>query len=146
MNKIGQKYGFRVLNWLLTIIAATQAIFGETNFWKMCKNCVHCKIYDNLLPDSGLRLKPHQWVTPSTQENKFWFYLYLLWSYRSSKVKRVNFLRSISLRHLTLRKKCDGFLPPGTKSCPTVHNMNEFAARISSHYYSSIDKIQNCCW
>ena len=119
-------------------------IFGETNFWKMCKNCVHCKIYDNLIPDSGLRLKPQQWVTPSTQENKFWIFLYLLWRYRSSKVKRVNFLQFISLRHLTLCKKCDGFSfsPPGTKSCPMVHNMNEFAARISSRYNSWIDKIQ----
>ena len=66
--------------------------FSKGKFLKMCKNCVHCKINDNLLLDSGLRLKPHQWVTPNTQEKEFWFYLHLLWSYSSNKVKHVNFI------------------------------------------------------
>ena len=37
-----------------------------------------------------LCLKPYRWVTPKTQEKEFRFYLYLLWSYSSNKVKRVN--------------------------------------------------------
>ena len=90
ISKICHKYGFVVFNWLPTIIAATQAFFQLANFWKMSKICAHCKINHNLLLDVELCLKPYRWVTPSTQEKKFWFYLYLLWNYSSNKVKRVN--------------------------------------------------------
>ena len=108
-----------VLNWLLTIIAATQAIFQKANFWKMCKNCVHCKINDNLLLDSGLCLKPHQWVTPSTQEKEFWFYLHLLWSYSSNKVMHVNFVAIHSVASFDATQKMWWFL---TSWCQELSN------------------------
>ena len=88
-KKISQKYGFVVLNWLLTIIAAPLPIFQYANFWKMCENCAHRKINDKLLLDSGLCLKIHQWVIPSNQEKEIFFYL--LWRYSSNKVQQVNF-------------------------------------------------------
>ena len=58
--RIYHKYGFVDLNWLLIIIAATQAIFQQANFSKMYKNCAYCKISDNHRSDYGLCLKPHQ--------------------------------------------------------------------------------------
>ena len=78
-------YGFVDLNRLLIIIAVTQAICQWENFRKMCKKCVHCKINDNILFDSGLCLKPHKWLTTSTQEKEFWFY-------SSNKVNLVNLI------------------------------------------------------
>ena len=102
----------------------------------MCKNCTHCKINDNFHHYSGLCLKPHQRVTPSTQEKEFLFYLYLLWSYSSTRWSVTILLWSIALRHLTWLKKCDGFWLPGAKSFLTVYYMNDFAAIISGRYHT----------
>ena len=96
-------------------------------FGKMCKNCAHCKINDNLLLDSGLCLKPHQWLIISTQEKKF--SAQTRWSVSISSW-------SIALRHLTQRKKYYGFWLLGAKSFPQVYYMNDFAALISSRKYT----------
>ena len=45
-------------------------------------------------------------------------------------------LWSVALRHLTRRKKCDGYWLPGAKSFRTVYYMNDFAAIISRGYYT----------
>ena len=105
-------------------------------FLKMCKNCTHCKISDNLLLDSGMCLKPHQRVTPCTKEKEFWFYLHLLWSYSSNKVKRVNFVVIHSVAPVDTMQKCDGFWLPGAKRFQTVYYINGFAAIIFSRYYT----------
>ena len=52
-------------------------------------------------------------------------------------------LWSIAARHLTRRKICDGFWLPGTKSFPMVYNMYDFAAIISSCYYTLMFFIQD---
>ena len=38
-------------------------------------------------------------------------------------------------------KNCDGFGLPGAKSFPTVYDMNDFTAIISSRYYTLILKV-----
>ena len=43
---------------------------------------------------------------------------------------------SITSRHLTWRKNCDGFWLSGGKSFPTVFYMNDFEAIISSRRYT----------
>ena len=115
------------LDTTIIIIAATQAFF-----LKMCKSCVYCIINVNLLLDNVLCHKPHQWVTPSTHEKEFWFYLNLLWSYSSNKMKHVNFMvvHCVKWRDAMDHNK----LFPGAKSFPTVFYMSDFAATIFSCY------------
>ena len=42
-------------------------------------------------------------------------------------------------RHLMRRKKCDDFLLLCSESFPTIYKINDFAAIISSRYYTLID-------
>ena len=120
-KKISQKYGFVVLNWLLTIIAAPLPIFQYANFWKMCENCAHRKINDKLLLDSGLCLKIHQWVIPSNQEKEIFF----ICSEDTAQTgcSRSIFMWSLASFYLTWRKICDGFrlFWLGAKSFQTIH-------------------------
>ena len=63
-------YGFELAS---SIVAATQVVFKYTRFWKVCQIAHTATLMINLPLDSGLCHKPHQWVTPSTEEKEFWF-------------------------------------------------------------------------
>ena len=71
-------------------------------------------------------------------KKEFWFYLYLPWSCSSNKVKDVNFIVINSVASFDTMQNCDGFWLPGARSFPTVYYMNDFAAIISSRYYTLI--------
>ena len=134
MSRICHKYGFVFLNWLLTIIAVTQAIFNRRFHENYAK--IICIAKSNF---------SWQWIVSQTtsMSDKYLRERILILSlfalrlhYSSKKVKCVNFIVIHGVALCDATQKRDSFWFPGTKSFPTVYYINDFVVKISGHYHT----------
>ena len=99
------------------------------------------KLNENLIFHSWMCVKSHLWVIPSTQKKEFWFYVSLIRSYSSNKMKSVKPIVIRSVASFGEAQKCDHFWHPGTESFPMVYDIIDFLMITFSRYYTLITVI-----